>query len=435
MDVPSQVDIVVMGGGPSGSLSAGLLAKKGYNVALLEKATHPRPVVGESILPHFWRFADMIGASEKLAEQNFIVKSGGIVRWGDQARLLQFKDFGHSRPPIHADRDVFDKIMIDAAQDCGAKIFENHTVLKVDLSDADKKVVHYRRTGERGTESTITARYIVDCTGQQALVAKQFGFREFDPDLKFSAMWGYYDSSDYLDEEGNRRNFSERYATKPVTALQSTGQWGWSWQIILKDSVSVGFIMPKDKLLEFRNLPGDREDKFKTLVDQTPLLGSLMDGADYSGGEVNAIRNYAYKPVKLALNGCYLVGDSAAFVDPINSGGVTFGMFAAVLAAWAIDSSLRNPARADHYEKSFELQYRNRLDMFRLIGLPGDTPLTEEQLEAMTQGLKFYSEQEMQLALTTATLANRSNRLESLMARLNVAPNTIYKDMDLSHII
>jgi len=73
--------------------------------------------------------------------------------------------------------------------------------------------------------------------------------------------------------------------------------------------------------------------------------------------------------------------------------------------------------------------------MFRLIGLPGDTPLTEEQLEAMTQGLKFYSEQEMQLALTTATLANRSNRLESLMARLNVAPNTIYKDMDLSHII
>ena len=49
-----QFDVIVIGGGPAGSTASTLLAKKGYKVALLEKETHPRPMVGESLLPHFW---------------------------------------------------------------------------------------------------------------------------------------------------------------------------------------------------------------------------------------------------------------------------------------------------------------------------------------------------------------------------------------------
>ena len=44
-------DVLVIGGGPGGIAVAPLLVQKGYKVALLEKAHHPRFHIGESLLP------------------------------------------------------------------------------------------------------------------------------------------------------------------------------------------------------------------------------------------------------------------------------------------------------------------------------------------------------------------------------------------------
>lgn len=56
MNVPTQCDVVVIGGGPAGSTAATVLSQSGYDVVLLEKAKHPRFFVGESLIPHFWRY-------------------------------------------------------------------------------------------------------------------------------------------------------------------------------------------------------------------------------------------------------------------------------------------------------------------------------------------------------------------------------------------
>src|ERR1043166_5170141 len=79
--VPAKADVVVIGGGPAGSTAANLLAQKGYEVVLLDKARHPRLVVGESVLPHVWKYIDLAGAREDIEAANFIKKSGGTAIW------------------------------------------------------------------------------------------------------------------------------------------------------------------------------------------------------------------------------------------------------------------------------------------------------------------------------------------------------------------
>src|SRR5258708_13563604 len=47
----TRCEVVVIGGGPGGSTIAALLAQRGYDVVLIEKARHPRFHIGESLLP------------------------------------------------------------------------------------------------------------------------------------------------------------------------------------------------------------------------------------------------------------------------------------------------------------------------------------------------------------------------------------------------
>ena len=54
--IPEKCDVLIVGGGPTGSMAAAILSKKGIDVVLLEKQQFPRDTVGESLIPHVWNF-------------------------------------------------------------------------------------------------------------------------------------------------------------------------------------------------------------------------------------------------------------------------------------------------------------------------------------------------------------------------------------------
>ncbi|MFQ5420944.1 MAG: FAD-dependent oxidoreductase, partial [Anaerolineae bacterium] len=93
--IPAQCDVVVIGGGPAGSATATYLAQAGIDVVLLEKERFPRPQVGESLIPHFWKFTDRLGVSPQIEQENFVVKSGGIIAWKEKIYQLSFASFGY----------------------------------------------------------------------------------------------------------------------------------------------------------------------------------------------------------------------------------------------------------------------------------------------------------------------------------------------------
>lgn len=371
MSLPERCDVLVVGGGPAGSLASTFLAQHGYDVVLIDKNKHPRYHVGESLIPGMWNYTDAIGASEKIASEGFIEKSGAVMCWQSQFRAFTFSDFGFSRPALHVERDRFDEILLRNAEEKGVRVFEEIAAVEVVFGE-DEVTTRYRHAAETET-STIRSRYVVDGTGQNALLGRQLGIRSIDQAFRSMSIWGYFTGSKFVDFYGNVHSMDKVREHPPVTYVSSmdeTGEHGWSWHIPLRDSTSVGLVIPLSNFKEVKRAEGSWETYFLERCRELPVTSQLLEEAEFVEGSIGVINDYSYRSSQLAGRGFYLIGDAAAFVDPIFSIGIVLGMYSAYAAAWAIHQSLRKPLDADLNVERFSAMVRGRIEISRSLALP-----------------------------------------------------------------
>jgi flavin-dependent dehydrogenase len=395
---------VVIGGGPGGSTAATLLAQMGYDVVVIDKEKHPRFTVGESIIPHFWKYAQYTGAAQKLLDEDFIVKAGGTVVWDGVIRQMRFRDFGYDMPALHVERDRFDLILLDHARSCGARVFEETSVTTVDFAYPEMSTVNYRVNNRE--PGSIKAKFIVDASGQSALVARQLGLRKIDEGFRFMSLWGYFEDSLYVAADGNAYPFSELRRTPPTTFVTNVHDWNWVWHIPLRESTSVGITIAHHDMQGIRGTE-QLERHFLQLCEQIPNLNRLLEDARFIEGSFHVIRDYSYLPTALCGPGFFLVGDAAAFVDPIFSIGVVLAMYSGYLASWAIDRSLRHPESASRNEAIYQGQLGTRMEASRALALPlyGADGKSQQMTEYM---FKFETSLEQELMYVVSTLTTRS---------------------------
>ena len=65
----SEVDVIVIGGGPAGSTAATLIAQQGYKVALFEREHFPRFHIGESLIPQTYCVLKRLNMLDKMKAQ------------------------------------------------------------------------------------------------------------------------------------------------------------------------------------------------------------------------------------------------------------------------------------------------------------------------------------------------------------------------------
>ncbi|HEV8261894.1 MAG TPA: NAD(P)/FAD-dependent oxidoreductase, partial [Burkholderiales bacterium] len=347
MTIPKSCDVVVVGGGPAGSSAASFLARDGYDVVLLEKERHPRFTVGESLLPHVWRFFDMLGVTPAIEREGFVAKQGGTVVWDGRIRQISFAAFGFRRPGLHTERDRLDFLLLEHSRKVGARVYENVVVREVLLSgEAGNPEVRYHEPANGG-EGRIRCRYVIDASGQSAVLSRQLGMRRIDEDFRFVALWGYFTNSKYVAADGRVYPFASVREIAPTTFVGSIGGYGWAWHIPMRETTSVGVVIPLERFKTTKQDNEDLEPYFLRMLREVPYLGGLLADARPVPGGFHVIRDYSYVPAQVVGPRYFIVGDAAAFVDPVFSLGVVLGLYSGHLSAWAIDRSFKNPAKEE----------------------------------------------------------------------------------------
>jgi flavin-dependent dehydrogenase len=341
-------DVVVVGGGPGGSATAGLLAKRGHRVLVIEREKFPRYHIGESLITGSIPTLDELELRPRVEALGVTRKYGGTLLWGANQGTWDFRfsessDYDYSYQVRRAD---FDALMLTRARELGAHVVEEASA-KEPLLDGDRVTgVTWTRKGEPA-ERTATARLVVDASGQSRLLGRRFNLVEWHEDLRNIAVWSYFEGCD-------------RYGgTRAGDTVTENRPGGWFWFIPLADgTVSIGYVTP---IAEYQKSGKSLEEMYLTELDAAVEVKALTRNATRVSG-FRSIRDWSYTCGRFHGPGWALAGDAAAFIDPLLSTGVTLALRGALGLAEAADAVLRDPASEESRMASFETEYRVFLD-------------------------------------------------------------------------
>jgi halogenation protein CepH len=347
MSLP-RYDVIVVGGGPAGSTAAGFLALEGRRVLVLEKERFPRYHIGESLLTATLPIFDALEVSPEIQRAGFIRKPGGTFIWGRGTEPWSFffrDDPGGLPHAFHVVRAEFDEILFRHAGKLGADVRDGHRVRQVHCDEG------VRVTVACGDEKTLEFEgdYLIDASGQDALLGRREGLRQFNAFFKNLAVFGYFTGAQRLDG--------------PVAGniLSAAFDEGWFWFIPLHDgTTSVGAVV------DARRLSGaaaaDVEGLYARLIKQCSPIAERLRTAQLVS-PVRIVRDYSYDSRRFHGPRYLLAGDAACFIDPVFSTGVHLACISGTLAAQTLNKVLSGRSARELFAQ-YDARYRSLFERY-----------------------------------------------------------------------
>ncbi len=318
-----EYDVVVVGAGPGGSISAKTCAEKGLNVLIVEK----RQEIGVPV-----RCAEGISkkALERFVEvdKRFIAREviGAKIFAPDGTEIVLSEERAGNEVGYVLERKVFDRHLAKLAVKAGAEVMVKTTATGI-RRDGNHIIVKLKRMGE---EFDVRTKIVIGADGVESRVAKWFGI---DTTLKLNEIESCVQ---YL---MTNIDFDPDYCYFWIGNRIAPGGYIWLFPKG-PSSANVGIgVMPA---LAKRH-PKEYLDEFVGRNFKDGRIVELVAGAVPVYGEIKTA----------VADNLMLVGDAARHADPITGGGIAnamkAGYYAGIVAAEAV--------KKGDYSRSFLKRY------------------------------------------------------------------------------
>jgi 2-polyprenyl-6-methoxyphenol hydroxylase-like FAD-dependent oxidoreductase len=320
-----EYDAIVVGARCAGAPTAMLLARRGWRVLLVDRATFPSDTVSTHLV-----HAPGVAA---------------LARWGLLDRVIatgcppintysfDFGPFAIAGSPRPCDgiatayaprRTVLDKILVDAAAEAGAEVREAFAVEDVVVDDG--VVVGIRGHSERGSQALERARIVVGADGRNSRVARAVGAKEYN--TKPMLQWSYYTYWSGLPLEGME------------TVIRPDRGWG-----AFPTNDDLTLLVLGWPYAEAAAYKADAEGNYLKTLELAPEFAARIRDATrearFAGG---AVANYFRRPFG---PGWALVGDAGYDKDSITAQGISDAFWDAEHITSALCASFNGPCAFD----------------------------------------------------------------------------------------
>ncbi|MFF3748212.1 bifunctional 3-(3-hydroxy-phenyl)propionate/3-hydroxycinnamic acid hydroxylase MhpA [Streptomyces kronopolitis] len=361
-DAHAPYDVLVIGAGPVGLITATQLGARGRRVGLVERWPRRYPLPRAVVFDHeAARVLASLGLADELAA---LSEPATDYEWrngrGETLLRLAFEDTGHSGWPA---MNIFTQPQLEAALEARARQTPGVEVLRgweaVDLTEdadgvaltvaesaGDRPVLRDGRQGRR----TRRARYAVGCDGANSFVRSRMTTAMTD--LGFQHDWLVLD---VLPHDPGRvftpRNLQICDPSRPTTAV-SGGPGRRRWEFML---------LPGESAAEF----GSAETAWRLLADWDlhPGNATLERHTVYT---FRARRAERWREGRLLL-----AGDAAHQIPPFAGQGMCSGIRDAANLTWKLDLVLSgdaDEALLDSYTAERSGHLRHALELSVLLG-------------------------------------------------------------------
>ncbi len=318
-------DAIVVGARCAGSPTAMLLARKGYKVLVVDRATFPSDTMSTHLVHppgvaalRRWGLLDRLVATGCPPIDTYAFDFGPFTIAGAPGTDAAPVAYGPRRT-------VLDKLLVEAASEASAEIREAFTVEDIVIDDG--RVTGVRGHGKGGENVTEHARVVIGADGRHSLVARAVTPAQYhDKPQLLAAYYSYWSG---LPMNGRFEAFirpQRAFAAWPTHDDLTLLIGGWPFE-------------------ELEANKKDIEGNFLEMLELAPAFAERVRAARREARFVGtAVPNYFRKPFG---PGWALVGDAGYNKDFITAQGMQDAFRDAELCATALDETFRGARSFD----------------------------------------------------------------------------------------
>jgi flavin-dependent dehydrogenase len=311
-------DAIVVGARCAGSPTAMLLARQGYKVLVVDRASFPSDTVSTHLVHATavskldrWGVLDEVIATGCPRIETYSFDFGPFTLEGTP-RPYDGHSIGYAPR-----RTLLDKILVDAASHAGAEIREQFSVEEVLIEDG--VVTGIRGHDVNGTSVTERARIVIGADGRNSHVA-----RAVSPPM-------------YSEKPALMQAFYTYWSGLPVSGVETTIRPSRGWGAIPTND-DLTLVVVGWPIAEASDYRADVEGNYLKTFELAPSFVERIRAAKREDRFYGAaVPNFFRKPYG---PGWALVGDAGYCKDPITAQGILDAFRDAELCATAVDGAL-----------------------------------------------------------------------------------------------